>query len=528
MEPQEMLVFDNEPTLMDDLLENGEVDRYARSDVLEDADIKTTTSSQITVDSTIPSCRRTAVFVYEQSNTSTSLRSDQRTKCVPYDETFSDHERYFDFQPSVEDHVGGSSHGPCSHGNIGQSLAFEQLHSVDIDEIRNATNSVLTNEQSAANSEAHLSATSEESSELIFEGRLEPNDAYQRSSYVVSVSNSNMRSENIETSDAGLVQQDHSSYSMRENVPHEATTTHKSLEESTESSSVRKWTGTNPLRRFSVIIGKKKLNFQVTDARIERTYGVLKCDEELVDSREMRYTCFVCSRLFPTSAAVRDHSAKHSNMKRYRCSFCGRTFIHKQSLHFHERIHTGEKPFQCPICTKCFARATNYNVHMKLHASGRRYFCSCCGKWFRFEPEMLDHQQQCVAQLNGEIISTDRPLRYQCSYCSKMFHHRRDKNIHERTHTGERPYSCGYCGKGFTQSQALTIHIRTHTGEKPYSCCICPKTFRDSSALRKHEFMKHTFTREDHRYLGNGSQLSVPGDSNITSDNLQPLSPSYH
>ncbi|MCP9263887.1 Zinc finger protein [Dirofilaria immitis] len=175
----------------------------------------------------------------------------------------------------------------------------------------------------------------------------------------------------------------------------------------------------------------------------------------------------------------------------YRCKICNRAYAHRRPLLAHEKTHATGRPYQCPICTKCFARQVNFSIHMKLHASGRRYFCSLCGKWFRTHSLMCEHQQKCFALMNGLPVLTDRPLRYRCYYCDKMFHHRRDKNIHERTHTGERPYTCGYCSKGFTQSQALTIHIRSHTGERPFSCSMCSKEFRDSSALRKHEFTKH-------------------------------------
>ncbi|VDK79047.1 unnamed protein product [Litomosoides sigmodontis] len=219
------------------------------------------------------------------------------------------------------------------------------------------------------------------------------------------------------------------------------------------------WKGQNPLQKFSILIGSTDEN------EFHNSFGndTLWSDHESVLERPI-----------------------------YRCKVCGRAYAHKQPLLVHEKTHIIGRPYQCPICTKCFARQVNFNIHMKLHESGRRYFCSLCGKWFRTQILMSEHQQKCFALMNGLPVVTDRPLRYRCYYCEKMFHHRRDKNIHERTHTGERPYTCGYCSKGFTQSQALTIHIRSHTGERPFSCSICRKEFRDSSALRKHEFTKHT------------------------------------
>ncbi|XP_075912923.1 uncharacterized protein LOC142907369 isoform X2 [Petromyzon marinus] len=76
--------------------------------------------------------------------------------------------------------------------------------------------------------------------------------------------------------------------------------------------------------------------------------------------------------------------------------------------------------------------------------------------------------------------------RHQCGLCPYSTDHLGSMTIHQRTHTGERPFACASCGKAFTTSWNLQNHKRKHTGEKPFKCDACGKAFSESGHLDKH------------------------------------------
>ncbi|KAJ8390173.1 hypothetical protein AAFF_G00110470 [Aldrovandia affinis] len=81
---------------------------------------------------------------------------------------------------------------------------------------------------------------------------------------------------------------------------------------------------------------------------------------------------------------------------------------------------------------------------------------------------------------------------FPCSMCPMTFRRRLELRFHTVTHTGEMPNKCTSCAEQFMQKKDLKIHlIKVHGAPKPHACSLCPKCFLSRTELRLHEASKH-------------------------------------
>ncbi|MEQ2280629.1 hypothetical protein AMECASPLE_021898 [Ameca splendens] len=203
-------------------------------------------------------------------------------------------------------------------------------------------------------------------------------------------------------------------------------------------------------------------------------------EEDVKRLSKAQFSCNKCQRTFHYEKSYLKHISTYHGVKAHvihRCETCMQTFANSSNLKIHEKhVHSSERLFACDSCTKTFKRKKDVVRHKRqVHERNMRHVCSQCGKSLSSKAALLLHERTHTGM---------KP--YECTICGAKFTQNSALKMHHRTHTGEKPFACDQCDARFSQKHMLAYHKRSHTGEKPFMCESCGKSFASKEYLRHH------------------------------------------
>ena len=141
------------------------------------------------------------------------------------------------------------------------------------------------------------------------------------------------------------------------------------------------------------------------------------------------------------------HGTKTKNRQ---CDFCSYASYSGYNLRLHvTKVHKGFS-MKSEKCIHCEKKTTNMKLHVKTYHDRK---CLYCEK----EPKNMKVH-----------VNKYHKKEHKCKVCDKIFTNFNHLKVHNRIHSGEKPFVCNQCDKAFSYLPTFKNHRLLHNRAKAY------------------------------------------------------------